>query len=1073
MGRLHLGVLFQKSLLEKYIVSCSDKRPEEQPLIGTLEKWVNIFEGKSDLGELNLEQAFNEDFFIKMLGYTGPPSEQFNFLPKQATIEEATFPDFLMGTFGLKEGRLVEDIRRVVGELKGPNRSLDRIDPSRKKTPVEQAFDYARNNGIYVDWVVVSNLKTIRLYRNTSIRNYEEFKVKDFVLNGRLTDEFWKFYHLLHFNFFLKEAPKTPVYNLLLENLEARVKLTDTFYRHYREVLLDTYSALAGKYVQLAKTREGQLHLAQSAQKLLHRGLLVCFMSDHPHRLLPKGILDEIIESAISYPSLKRDKIYPALADFFRCVNEGSPKHYPFEVFGYDGSLFKHDEIIDAVTLPDSLFQKKYDLNGKEVEGIYGFRAIDFYYEFSPHLLGRLFEYSINDQEQMFRDIVTKGKDILESFNLRGELGVVYTREVLANFAAECVLSDIFQDIRTRLLAEMFSRRPLSELDEEEESKFWKSYMDKLLNLRIIDIAVGSGAFLVACFNVLKLEINNAFEMQKLRLKGLHKYLETWESSLLKESLYGKDIIPDAISVAKLALWLASVRKNVPLKDFTKNFVVGDSLAGPISFSDGPQEFDIIIGNPPWGAEVSDSALAFLQSAFPEVERIDKLDSYELFLHVAMKHLKYGGRLCFIQPHTLLYPEKEKTRKYLVSNFKIERWHYLGSDWFGKEIRMNTTLLQLKKEKPEQDSTFISMTLVDEDRKDAIKGKLDLKQLETSYAFPIPQKRSQDSPSASVELFRYVPDDPILSKMEKNSIKISVLCERGRGVELNKAGEVIQCPGCARWVTPPLPIKDTPKEKWEKKCYFCGHKFLWKEALATDYIVSEEDEFNVPYIDGDSFNGRYRNLKYKSLKLGYDGINYKPRSLYEKPKMFIRQAGVGLSVAYDESAAYCPQSVYVYRIRDDLPRNGGGNQPWPEIVNHKFLLAVLQSRTLAYYVFKKFGEIDASQAFSKLTHVRLGGLPIPVAGYEKPDWKEKHDKIVELVGDMLSGKPIGSPTDWEIERIIQDLYDLEPSEIAHINSQLGLVAYHRAMKQMFPKGPPPKPKFVEEIRMKENKSGSG
>lgn len=1073
-------MLFQRSLLEKYVDSCSDKRPDESPIIKVLEKWVGFFEGKGDLGESNLEQSFNEDFFIKILGYTGPPSECFNFLPKQATVEEASFPDFLMGAFRLKEGKFVEDIRRVVGELKGPNKSLDRIDPNRKKTPVEQAFDYARNNGIYVDWVIVSNLKTIRLYRNTSMWDYEEFEVKDFILNGKLTDEFWKFYYLLSFNFFLKDAPKTPVYNLLLENLETRVKLTDSFYRHYREILLDTYSALANKHVQLAKTKEGQLLLAQSAQKLLHRGLLVCFMSDHPHRLLPKGILNDTIEAAKSYPTLRKDKTYSALKDFFRCVDDGSPEHYPFEIFGYDGSLFKYDKIIDAIDLPDSLFQKKYDLNGKEVEGIYGFRAIDFYYEFSPHLLGRLFEYSINDQEQMFRDIVTRGKDILESFNLQGELGVVYTREVLANFAAECVLSDVFREIRTNLLEEMFSKKPLSELDDVEESEFWKAYMNRLLDLRIVDIAVGSGAFLVACFNVLKREISNAFEMQKLRLKGLHKYLETWESSLLEECLYGKDIMPDAISVAKLALWLASIRKNIPLKDFDKNFVVGDSLAKPISFDNSPEkeesynQFDIIIGNPPWGAEVSDSALAFLQKEFPNVERIDKLDSYELFLYVALRHLKDGGRLCYIQPHTLLYPEKEKTRKYLVDNFKIERWHYLGSDWFGKDIRMNTTLLQLKKEKPEQDPKFISMTLVDEDRKDAIKGKLDLKVLEKSYAFPIPQSRSQNSPLASVELFCYVPDDPILSKMESNSIELSVLCKRGRGVELNKAGEVIQCPGCARWITPPIPIKDTPKEEWKKKCNFCGHNFLWKEALATDYIVSDRDDFGVPYIDGDSFNGRYRNLTYKGLKLGYDGINYKTPSLYEKPKILIRQAGVGLSVAYDEKGAYCPQSVYVYRIRADSPKHREGelepsiSRSWSEVVDHKYLLAVLQSRTIAYYVFKKFGEIDASQAFSKLTHIRLGGLPIPVASHEEPEWREKHDKIVGLVDSMLSGKPVGDPIDWEIERIIQVLYGLEPSEIAYINSQLGLVAYHKAMKQMFPKGPPPKPKFVEEIKMKDS-----
>jgi len=346
------------------------------------------------------------------------------------------------------------------------------------------------------------------------------------------------------------------------------------------------------------------------------------------------------------------------------------------------------------------------------------------------------------------------------------------------------------------------------------------------------------------------------------------------------------------------------------------------------------------------------------------------------------------------------------------------------------------------------------MTLVGEDRRNAINGRVDLSQLERSYAFPIPQCRSQQSPSASVELFRYVDDDPILCKMESSSVRLSVLCERGRGVELNKAGEVIQCPSCGKWVPPPLPIRNALKQEWRKKCNYCKHEFSWKQALATDYIVSKEGGFDVAYIDGDSFGGRYENLKYKSLKMGYDGINYKLSRLYKKPKVFIRQAGVGLSVAYDEKGAYCPQSVYVYRLEEKYSR-----------IDHRFLLAVLQSRTFAYYVFKKFGEIDASQAFSKLTHVRLGRLPIPTGSYGTDEWQKKHDEVVGLVDELIADRQLGGPIDWGIERIIQDLYGLKSSEVAHINSQLGLVAYHKAMREMFPKGPPPKPSSLKEIKI--------
>lgn len=230
-----MGVLFQKSLLERYIESCLVERPDEKPIVKIIDKWVTFFVDKSKLKESNLEQAFNEDIFVNLLGYRMPPSEYFNFLPKHKTHEQTGFPDFLIGNFRLKGGKLEEDVRRAVGELKSPEKGLDQMDPSRKKTPVEQAFDYAKTNGIYVDWVIVSNLRRVRLYRNTSMWDFEEFNFKNFLVDGRLTLEFWKFYFLLHYDYFLKNAPKTYVYNLLLENIEKRVKLTDSFYSHYRD----------------------------------------------------------------------------------------------------------------------------------------------------------------------------------------------------------------------------------------------------------------------------------------------------------------------------------------------------------------------------------------------------------------------------------------------------------------------------------------------------------------------------------------------------------------------------------------------------------------------------------------------------------------------------------------------------------------------------------------------------------------------------------------------------------------------------------------------------------------------
>ena len=129
------------------------------------------------------------------------------------------------------------------------------------------------------------------------------------------------------------------------------------------------------------------------------------------------------------------------------------------------------------------------------------------------------------------------------------------------------------------------------------------------------------------------------------------------------------------------------------------------------------------------------------------------------------------------------------------------------------------------------------------------------------------------------------------------------------------------------------------------------------------------------------------------------------------------------------------------------------------------LLGILQSRLITYYIFKKFGEIDASQAFSKLTHERLANLPIPVLNRSEPEWRSIHDEIVHKVDLMLRGEPLGGSIDWQIEGKIHQLYGLGSNEDAYINQQLGLTAYHKAMQQLFPSGPPPKPIRTETIHI--------
>lgn len=217
------------------------------------------------------------------------------------------------------------------------------------------------------------------------------------------------------------------------------------------------------------------------------------------------------------------------------------------------------------------------------------------------------------------------------------------------------------------------------------------------------------------------------------------------------------------------------------------------------------------------------------------------------------------------------------------------------------------------------------------------------------------------------------------------------------------------------------------------------------------------------------------------IDLGYDGITYKDVEIYEGEKVFIRQAGVGLSVAYESGTVYCPQSVYIYKIRDDIDEmrdwyddtdqwTDRSNIPAPDSIDretyHKFLLGILNSRIFHYYVFKRFGEIDAAQAFAKLTQTKIRSLPIPVKKLTTDEGADTAAQIATCVEELLDGDAeLGGDTDWSIEQHLRDLYGLAGDDMVHISNQMGLVAYHQTMQELYPGGKPRTPEQKDEISL--------
>lgn len=105
---------------------------------------------------------------------------------------------------------------------------------------------------------------------------------------------------------------------------------------------------------------------------------------------------------------------------------------------------------------------------------------------------------------------------------------------------------------------------------------------DEMLRLRILDPAMGSGAFLVSACRYLAAAIEDAF-VREGRWQA-HDVTAADRALLRREvaarCLFGVDVNPMAVQLARLSIWLATLAADRPLSFLDHHLVSGDSLVG-------------------------------------------------------------------------------------------------------------------------------------------------------------------------------------------------------------------------------------------------------------------------------------------------------------------------------------------------------------------------------------------------------------------------------------------------------------------------------------------------------------
>ena len=104
---------------------------------------------------------------------------------------------------------------------------------------------------------------------------------------------------------------------------------------------------------------------------------------------------------------------------------------------------------------------------------------------------------------------------------------------------------------------------------------------DRILELKIADIACGSGAFLVAAARFLADRLAEAWHREEAVIGMTPRELETHAiRTVIATCLYGADINAMAVEMCKLSLWLVSLDPKLPFSFVDDKILHGNSLLG-------------------------------------------------------------------------------------------------------------------------------------------------------------------------------------------------------------------------------------------------------------------------------------------------------------------------------------------------------------------------------------------------------------------------------------------------------------------------------------------------------------
>jgi len=369
-------------------------------------------------------------------------------------------------------------------------------------------------------------------------------------------------------------------------------KLTKEFYKGYKEIFEQVQRVIREHNPHPYFEDASRLH--QFSQRLLGRVMFLYFLQKKEFLGNDRDFLKN------QYLKLKPEpedtEFYTTLLEplFFEMLNKERPNfESPWGKIPYlNGGLFDRDygaDVIDAagaqtpdqLALPNSLFDPSGEKSVLKFFNGYNFTVSeniqgDEDVAVDPEMLGKVFENMLAADE-------------------RGQSGTFYTPRGIVHFMCVESLSRYLADESgvaldvVKQLTEYETELPDAELRGLLSTEQTRRLKQALESVKVCDPAVGSGAFPLGMMQVILSVWQAIGQREGESIKRGSLAMSRLKRKIIANNLYGVDIKPEAIEIAKLRMWLSMVvdiptlDDVEPLPNLDYKLMAGNSLISTIA----------------------------------------------------------------------------------------------------------------------------------------------------------------------------------------------------------------------------------------------------------------------------------------------------------------------------------------------------------------------------------------------------------------------------------------------------------------------------------------------------------